>query len=180
MQDNFKRIDQNRGIFPQKKPRRSSSKRYRANADDFIRFQESPLSTPRISQPLFIKLSEVFLPSYIVSTSSESEKLRSHISLMICIHFSFVLIEILVYNNFLILIGSELLYIWLIYYGFMTLSKVALMSYIGLMFLAPISGMLFVLQIGEGFIAILFFSQMAFYGYAGGFYTFVRLRSMQI
>jgi hypothetical protein len=56
----------------------------------------------------------------------------------------------------MILIGSELIYIWLIYYGFMTLSKIALMSYIGLMFFAVISGMLFVIEIGEGFVAILF------------------------
>lgn len=99
---------------------------------------------------------------------------------MICVHFIFVLVEIILYNTFALLIGSELLYIWLIYYGFMTLSKMALMTYISLMFIAPVSGILFVLTIGKGIYVILFISQLAFYGYSGGYYTLMRYQAMQI
>jgi hypothetical protein len=75
---------------------------------------------------------------------------------MICVHFVFVILEIMIYNTILTLIASELFYMWLIYYGFMTLNKVALYTYVTLMFVAPITGILFVLDVGLGLNAALF------------------------
>ena len=100
--------------------------------------------------------------------------------MMMCVHFAFVLIEMIIYSTQLTLITSELVYIYLIYFGFMTLNSVALMTYISLMFIAPVSGILFVLKIGKGISVVLFLIQLAFYGYAGGYYTLLKLRDMQI
>ena len=100
--------------------------------------------------------------------------------MMMCVHFAFVIIEMIIYSTQLTLISSELLYIYLVYLGFMTLSSVVLMTYICLMFIAPVSGILFVLRIGQGFCVVLYLMQLAFYGYAGGYYTLLKLRDMQI
>ena len=98
---------------------------------------------------------------------------------MICVHFCFVLVEIFLYNTFLTLLASEMVFIWLIYHGFMTLNKTIITAYIALMFLSPISGILFVLKIGDGIPVIIFLCQLAFYGYAGGYYTLYRFRALQ-
>ena len=72
----------------------------------------------------------------------EAEKMREHMSFMIGGHVVFLMFEIFVYPFSISLIASELIYIWALYYGYMTLNACAVYSYIAMMFVAPVNGLL--------------------------------------
>ena len=155
MQDKYQRIDQFK-ISHSKKPRRSSVKKSRPNTDNFTRLEDSSSPSSYSKSPLTSLLWEAISPPFKESYISEAQKLRNHISMMMCVHFAFVMIEMIIYSTQLTLIICELVYIYLVYFGFMTLSSVALMTYISLMFIAPVSGILFVLRIGDNICVVLY------------------------
>jgi len=171
MTDKYQKYESKKRNSTSKK-RHSSKKKSRANADDYLRFDSDDVDLRSKNSAYYFNP----FPSEVENKYKEARILRDHISYMICVHFVFIIMEILVYNTIITLMVSELLYMWLIYYGYMTLSKVALYTYIGLMFLAPITGILFILDVGLGLNAALFLCQLAFYGYGGGYYTFYLFR----
>ena len=155
MQDKYQRIDQFK-ISHSEKPRKSSVKKLRPDTDNFTRLKDNHSLSPPLKSSLISLLLNAISPPFKESDISEAQKLRNHISMMMCVHFAFVMIEMIIYSTQLTLIICELVYIYLVYFGFMTLSSVALMTYISLMFIAPVSGILFVLRIGDNICVVLY------------------------
>ena len=86
----------------------------------------------------------------------EAEKMREHMSFLLFGHTFFVAFEIFVYPFILSLICSELLYIWVLYYGYMTLNACAVYIYIAMMFIAPVTCLIKFSQIGSGMKLLLY------------------------
>lgn len=107
----------------------------------------------------------------------EAEKIREHLSFMIFAHCFFLFMEIMVYNVLVTIVISELFYTWLCYYVYMTLNDCLAYSYIGLMFIAPVTGIFRVLDVGLGLSTLLYLCQLGVYGYCGGYFTFFRFRA---
>ncbi len=63
----------------------------------------------------------------------EAEKLRDHFTFLMLGHIIFLLLEVFVYNPVFSIISSEVIYLWLSYYCYMTLNNCAIWSYIILM-----------------------------------------------
>lgn len=104
----------------------------------------------------------------------EAEKMREHVSFMLFGHVVFLIFEIFVYPFSINLIASELLYIWVLYYGYMTLNACAVYAYIAMMVIAPVNGLLKFGQLAFGMKIFLYILQLAIYGFCGAYLTFKR------
>lgn len=78
----------------------------------------------------------------------ESDRLRDHLLFMVFVHTLFIFLEIFLYDTRMILMASDLFYIWVLYQGYMTLSSWALWLYVVLMFICPIVGIRTVMAMG--------------------------------
>lgn len=86
----------------------------------------------------------------------EAEKVRDHMQWMLVGHIVFIAFEIFVYPFIISIIASEFIYLWVLYYGYMTLNPWAVYGYIAMMFIAPVSGLMKITQICCGLKVLLF------------------------
>ena len=86
----------------------------------------------------------------------EAEKVREHLSFMVFAHCFFLMLELFFYNMLVTMVLWEVFYLWLVYYSYMTLHECATYGYIGVMFLAPATGILRTLDVGLGLSTILY------------------------
>jgi hypothetical protein len=75
---------------------------------------------------------------------------------MIFAHSLFIFLEIFLYDTLIVLMVSDMLYIWVVYQGYMTLSSWALWLYVVLMFICPITGIRTVMAMGLGLNTFIF------------------------
>lgn len=99
----------------------------------------------------------------------EARKLREFIAHMLFAHILFAFLEIFVYNFLVLTFATELVFMWVCYYSYMTLNKCACCVYICLMFTAPVSGIMGIFNVGKGIKPFLYLGQLCIYGYCGGF-----------
>jgi hypothetical protein len=86
----------------------------------------------------------------------EAEKIREHLSFMVFAHCCFLFLEIFCYNILVTMVVSEIFYLWVVYYSFMTLNQCSTYSYIALMFTAPVTGVFRILDVGIGLSTLLY------------------------
>ena len=80
-----------------------------------------------------------FFPSRMKKyRAREALKVRDHLMVMIFLHFLFLIFECFVYNVISSLIVGEMLYLYLAYYCYMTLSPCTCWTYVVLMFISPV------------------------------------------
>lgn len=152
MNDNYQKI--------KNKPKKGFSRR----EDDYIRF--NPNSSDNVFDEEMGRRrksskkqesSFLFIPQEMKKfRAREAEKVREHLSFMIFAHCCFLFLEVMVYNVLVTMVISEVFYLWLVYYAYMTLSECMVYSYIGLMFIAPVTGIFRVLDVGLGLSTLLY------------------------
>jgi len=62
--------------------------------------------------------------------NKEGLELRTHFKIMMCIHVMMLMLEIFFYNLLLTMVLTELFYIWMCYYNYMTLNKCPMITYV--------------------------------------------------
>ena len=73
------------------------------------------------------------------------------------------------------MIISEIIYIYLAYFSFMTLNEHSTFVYVLFMLIAPVIVLTRIFKVG-GLSIFLYLLQLCIYGYAGGYLTFIRYR----
>ena len=102
--------------------------------------------------------------------------LRESLEHMMIAHCIFLMMEFFLYDFMLLTILTEIFYLWLCYYSYMTLKYYVLYAYIVLMFLSPFYSLWTLLTIG--LIKMLFYIvQLFIYCYFGGYVMFYRYRN---
>ena len=124
----------------------------------------------------------MFLPTkFNKSPNDEGDKLRHHAIVMMFFHLLFmILFEAWWYENFVVFpFMMEFLYIYCCFNIMMTLNKIFVFAYVGLMFaVIPLYFWLVIAEVGGFGSVLLCLILMTFYGYAGFFLTFMRFRFM--
>ena len=152
MSDNYQKVKSSR-------PKKGFSKRQ----DDYIRFEpnrsenvfDEEIGTPRRKSKKDQGFQ--FIPQEMKKfRGREAEKIREHLSFMVFAHGCFLFLEIFCYNMLVTMVISEIFYLWLVYYCFMTLNECATYSYVALMFMAPVTGVFRVLDVGLGLSTLLY------------------------
>lgn len=99
--------------------------------------------------------------------------LREHLEHMMMIHTVFLMADMFLYNLNFVMIITELFYLWLCYFCYMTLKNYAFYAYISLLAFSPIYSFWTLLNIGP--IKMLFYIvQLIVYSYFGGYITLLR------
>jgi hypothetical protein len=109
-----------------------------------------------------------------------AEKLRDHMLAMVIGHFCFLFLEFMLYNRLITFILCEFFYLWVLFQAYMTLNQYITGLYIALMFLAPVQGIFRFIDVGLGLSTVIYLAQLAIYGYAGGYITFLKLKNYRV
>ena len=100
---------------------------------------------------------------------------REHLEHMMIAHFVFLIAEFTFYNFMLFTVLTEVFYLWLCYYCYMTLKNYACYAYIIVMGLSPLYSFWTLFSIG--LIKMLFYMiQLYTYCYFGGYQSFLKYK----
>jgi len=106
----------------------------------------------------------------------EGIEVRTHLKMMICIHFMMLMLELFFFNLIVNMLACEMFYLWLSYNCYMTLHKWALISYIICIALS-FACVFRVYEVGQANCIILYCCQLGLYAYFGVFQTCVKTRA---
>ena len=102
--------------------------------------------------------------------------MRFHLKVMIGIHCMMLVLELFFYNLLLTMVLTEIFYLWLSYYCYMTLEKCPLICYIVSVALS-LTCFLRVLDVGLGVSMLLYICQLGLYAYFGVYITSVKTKA---
>ena len=92
---------------------------------------------------------------------NEAKKIRTTLMIMLFAHIGFLCCELFLYNTMISQMFSEMFYGWLCYYCFQTMNTCALYSYMVVLGLAAVLGVLNILFVGGWF--LIYIGQLAVY-----------------
>ena len=103
-------------------------------------------------------------------------ELRTHFKIMMCIHIMMLILELFFYNLLLTMVLTEMFYMWMCYYNYMTLNKCPVITYIIFVGLS-VTQVLRVLDVGVGMPMLLYLCQLSLYAYFGVYVTSVKTKA---